>query len=203
MSEHGKITPNAPTIPLNDLSILDAGALLRAGTISAKDLAKDALARIGALDDKLNSFITLTTDRALADADAADADFAKGIDKGPMQGIPYALKDIFNTAGIRTTCHSKLLQDHVPTSDCVVAEKLRSGGGVLIGKTATHEFAFGGPSLTCRSRPRATRGTPTIFLAGRPRGRGLRWLPGSCAWRWGRTRAVPSVARRPIVALWG
>ena len=58
MSEHGKITPNAPTIPLNDLSILDAGALLRAGTISAKDLAKDALARIGALDDKLNSFIT-------------------------------------------------------------------------------------------------------------------------------------------------
>ncbi|MBR3369487.1 MAG: amidase [Rhodobacteraceae bacterium] len=172
MSEHGKITPNAPTIPLNDLSILDAGALLRAGTISAKDLAKDALARIGALDDKLNSFITLTTDRALADADAADADFANGIDKGPMQGIPYALKDIFNTAGIRTTCHSKLLQDHVPTSDCVVAEKLRSGGGVLIGKTATHEFAFGGPSFDLPFPPARNPWNPDHIPGGSSSGSG-------------------------------
>lgn len=147
MPENHKQTTDTPDAALNDLSIVEAGMLLRRGSISAKSLAEDALARIGALDDRLNSFITVTSDRALADAEAADADFANGIDRGPMQGIPYALKDIYNTAGIRTTCHSRLLQDHVPVSDCVVADKLRSGGGVLIGKTATHEFAFGGPSF--------------------------------------------------------
>lgn len=132
---------------LNDLSIVEVGAMLRSGAVTARALAEDALARIGALDGQLNSFITVTQDRALADADAADADFAKGVDKGPMHGIPYALKDIYDTGGIRTTCHSKLLQDNIPATDCVVAEKLSTGGGVLLGKTATHEFAFGGPSF--------------------------------------------------------
>ena len=70
-----------------------------------------------------------------------------GGDWGPMHGIPYALKDIYDTAGIRTTCHSKLRLDVVPDADCVVAAKLAEAGGVLIGKLATHEFAIGGPSF--------------------------------------------------------
>lgn len=77
----------------------------------------------------------------------ADAELAAGTDHGPMHGIPYALKDIYDTAGIRTTCHSKLLIDNVPGRDSVVAAKLASGGGVLLGKLATHEFAMGGPSF--------------------------------------------------------
>lgn len=141
------LLPELSSTALNDLSIVEAGTMLRSGAVTARALAEDALARIGALDAMLNSFITVTQDRALADADAADADFAKGIDKGPMQGIPYALKDIYDTGGIRTTCHSKLLENNIPATDSVVAEKLSVGGGVLLGKTATHEFAFGGPSF--------------------------------------------------------
>jgi aspartyl-tRNA(Asn)/glutamyl-tRNA(Gln) amidotransferase subunit A len=133
--------------PLHELSIAEAGAMLRAGTLTARALTEDALARIAAIDPAIDSFITVTAERALADADAADAAFAAGIDKGPMQGIPYALKDIYFTKGIRSTCHSKLLVDNVPTEDCVVEQKFKAGGAVLLGKVATHEFAFGGPSF--------------------------------------------------------
>lgn len=89
----------------------------------------------------------VTRERALADADRADRERKSGIDRGPMHGIPYALKDIYATAGIRTTCHSKLLLDNVPAADCVVEAKFKAGGAVLLGKLATHEFAIGGPSF--------------------------------------------------------
>ena len=89
----------------------------------------------------------VTRERALADAERADRELAAGIDKGPMHGIPYGLKDIYDTAGIRTTCHSKLLVDNVPREDSVVEAKLKAGGAVLLGKLATHEFAIGGPSF--------------------------------------------------------
>ena len=89
----------------------------------------------------------MTADRARADAAAADVAFAKGIDNGPMQGVPYALKDIYDTAGIRSTCHSKLRLDHVPAADSVVESKFKAQGAVLLGKLATHEFALGGPSF--------------------------------------------------------
>ncbi len=133
--------------PLYELSIAEAGRALRDGSVTSVALTEDALGRIEAIDGKLDSFITVTADRAHADAAAADADFARGVDKGPMQGIPYGLKDIYNTAGICTTCHSKLRVDVVPDADSVVAAKLKAAGGVLLGKLATHEFALGGPSF--------------------------------------------------------
>src|SRR5882724_687396 len=111
--------------PLHELSIAEAGRALRAGTLSSVALTQHALSRIGALDPLIHAFVLITKERAL----------------------PYALKDIYNTAGIRTTCHSKLLLDHVPREDSVVEAKLRAGGAVLLGKLATHEFAFGGPSF--------------------------------------------------------
>lgn len=166
------VITDRPDTALNELSILEAGAQLRNGAVTARALAEDALARISAGDEMLHSFITVTKERALADADAADADFAKGIDKGPMQGIPYALKDIYDTADIRTTCHSKLLQDNVPASDCVVAEKLRAGGGVLLGKTATHEFAFGGPSFDLPFPPARNPWNPEHIPGGSSSGSG-------------------------------
>ncbi len=137
----------AATEPLHTLSIAEAGARLRAGTLTSTALTRDALARIAAIDGALDSFLLVTTERALADAAAADADFKAGIDKGPLHGIPYGLKDIYDTAGIRTTCHSKLRVDNVPSADSVVAARLKDGGGVLLGKLATHEFAIGGPSF--------------------------------------------------------
>ena len=132
---------------LHELSIADAGGKLRAGEITSLALTEHALARIAAIDPKINAFITLTSERARADARAADADFSRGIDKGPLQGIPYGLKDIYDTAGIRTTCHSKLRVNNVPTLDSAVEEKFRAQGAVLLGKLATHEFALGGPSF--------------------------------------------------------
>jgi aspartyl-tRNA(Asn)/glutamyl-tRNA(Gln) amidotransferase subunit A len=132
---------------LFELSIAEAGRKLRDGSITSLALTEDALARIAAIDPALNSFITVTADRARADAAAADADFARGIDRGPMQGMPYALKDIYDTLGIRSTCHSKLRVDHVPAADSVVETKFKAQGGVLLGKLATHEFALGGPSF--------------------------------------------------------
>ncbi len=133
--------------PFHELSISDAGAALRQGKVTSLALTKHALARIKVLDPKINAFITVTKERALADAARADTELKAGHDHGPFLGIPYGLKDIYDTAGIRTTCHSKLRADVVPRHDSVVAAKLKQGGGVLLGKLATHEFAIGGPSF--------------------------------------------------------
>ena len=133
--------------PLNELSIAEAGKALRSGAVTSRALTEDALSRIATLDPAVHAFVLVTADRALADAEAADAAFATSTDHGPMQGIPYALKDIYGTAGIRTTAHSNLLRDNVPDEDSTVAAKLAAGGGVLLGKLGTFEFAIGGPSF--------------------------------------------------------
>jgi len=132
---------------LEDLSVAEAGRRLRAGTLTSEALTGHLLQRIEAWEPKLNAFITLTKDRALADAKRADAELAAGRDRGPLHGIPYGLKDIYDSEGIRSTCHSKLRQDIVPAADGFAAQRLRDGGGVLLGKLATHEFAIGGPSF--------------------------------------------------------
>ena len=129
------------------ISIAEAGRQLRSGATSSVALTEAALARIASHDPALNAFVLLTRDRAMEDARRADAELASGRDRGPMHGIPHALKDIYATAGIRTTCHSKLRLDVVPEVDSVVAAKFAEGGAVLLGKLATHEFAIGGPSF--------------------------------------------------------
>lgn len=129
------------------LSIAEAGRELRAGGLTSRALTRAALERIATLDPEVHAFIRITERRALADAERADEELARGQDRGPLHGIPYALKDIFDTAGIATTCHSKLRLGHVPARDSAVAERLAAAGGVLLGKLATHEFALGGPSF--------------------------------------------------------
>jgi len=157
---------------LHDYSIAEAGALLRSGKLTSTALTEHALDRIKTVDPKISSFITLTADAALRDAAAADADFAKGVDKGPMQGIPHALKDIYGTAGIRTTCHSKLLLDNVPKEDSVVAAKFKAQGAVLLGKLATHEFALGGPSFDLPFPPARNPWNPAHMPGGSSSGSG-------------------------------
>jgi aspartyl-tRNA(Asn)/glutamyl-tRNA(Gln) amidotransferase subunit A len=109
--------------------------------------AKAAIARINAVDHLLDAFITVTPARALAEARIVEARLAEGEAPGLLSGVPYALKDIYDTAGIRTTCHSRLREEHMPAADCQVAERLRLAGALLVGKTGTHEFAIGGPSF--------------------------------------------------------
>jgi aspartyl-tRNA(Asn)/glutamyl-tRNA(Gln) amidotransferase subunit A len=128
------------------LTIAEAARLIAARRLSPVELTNACLDRIAALDDQLDSFVTLTAQRARADAAAAETAIAADGPRGPMHGIPYCLKDIYDTAGIRTTAQSKLLADNVPTRDAACQAKLAAAGGVLLGKTATWEFAHGGPS---------------------------------------------------------
>jgi aspartyl-tRNA(Asn)/glutamyl-tRNA(Gln) amidotransferase subunit A len=154
------------------LSIAEAGRAIRSGATTSVALTEQALGAAAATQPRLNAFITITADRALADARQADAAFAIGQDAGPLQGIPYALKDIYDTAGIRTTCHSKLRQDIIPASDSVVAAKLAAAGGVLIGKLATHEFAIGGPSFDLPWPPARNPWNTEHFTGGSSSGSG-------------------------------
>src|SRR5438477_4823977 len=160
------------TKALHDYSIAEAGALLRGGAITSMALTEHALDRITSIDPVISAFITLTRESALADAAAADANFANGIDKGPMQGIPHALKDIYATAGIRTTCHSKLLLDNIPKQDSAVAAKFKAQGAVLLGKLATHEFALGGPSFDLPFPPARNPWNPDHVPGGSSSGSG-------------------------------
>jgi aspartyl-tRNA(Asn)/glutamyl-tRNA(Gln) amidotransferase subunit A len=116
---------------------------LRNKKISSVELTRQSLSRISQLNPSLNAFVTVTEDHALKSAAIADAELAAGHDRGPLHGIPYALKDVFSTRGIRTTCGSKIFKDHVPDHDCAVAEKLAAAGAVLVGKTGLHELAYG------------------------------------------------------------
>jgi aspartyl-tRNA(Asn)/glutamyl-tRNA(Gln) amidotransferase subunit A len=121
-------------------SIAELGRELRNGSTSALVLAEAALARI-AKDQRLNAFVTITAERALAEAEAADSDMQRGIDHGPMHGIPYAAKELFDVAGLATTGQSKL---PIPpaTADALVVARLKAAGAVLVGKTATYELAI-------------------------------------------------------------
>ena len=141
-----KQTREEPAGDLLSLTITELGNAMRRGALSPVKLAEACLDRIQRLNPKLDSFITLTPDRALADARRAESELARGIDRGAFHGIPYALKDNVDTAGILSSSHSKIYADRVPAEDATVAAKLREAGGVLIGKTATFEFAIGGPS---------------------------------------------------------
>jgi len=134
-------------IDLCYLTIAEAGACLRRKEFSAVELADACLDRIDAVDGKLHSFITLTADLALEQARQAQRELSGGSDRGPLQGIPIALKDLYMTKGVRTTCHSAVLQNWLPDYDATTTTKLRDAGTVLLGKLGMHEFAFGGPSV--------------------------------------------------------
>lgn len=125
------------------MNIEQAGAKLRAREISAVELAQESLRRIRQSQPVLNAFITVTEDLALEQARQADEELSRGMDRGPLHGIPYALKDLFKTRGIRTTAGSKIFADYIPDRDCEVYRKLTETGAVLMGKTGLHELAFG------------------------------------------------------------
>ncbi|MBI2686106.1 MAG: amidase [Acidobacteria bacterium] len=125
------------------MTIIEAGKALRAKTVSSRELTEQCLARIEAGNPKCNAFLTLVAEEALAAAERADRELAGGQDRGPLHGVPIALKDVFRTKGIRTTCGSLLFKDHVPDYDCAVAGRLAGAGAVMLGKTHMHELAYG------------------------------------------------------------
>jgi len=147
-------------------SIAEAAAAFRAGDLSPVELAQDSLRRIARLDPALHAFVAVTADRALADARASAARYRRGAPLGPLDGIPIAHKDIIETAGIETTCCSRIRAGHVPTEDATVAARLAAAGTVLLGKLTTHEFALGGPSFDLPTPPARNPWNPAHFTGG-------------------------------------
>ena len=123
-------------------------ARIKAGSVTSAELVNACLARIDIYNPKINAFITVTRDAAIAQARALDAEQRAGRSRGPLHGIPIALKDNIDTAGVRTTAASAVFDDRVPGEDAEVARRLAAAGAVVVGKANLHEFAFGGTSAT-------------------------------------------------------
>jgi aspartyl-tRNA(Asn)/glutamyl-tRNA(Gln) amidotransferase subunit A len=131
---------------MSDVALLPleaASTLIHTRRASSVDLVRACLDRITRHDRELGAFITLTSDGALDEAKRADADLANGVDRGPLHGIPIALKDLYDTAGVRTTGGSRIFADRVPERDGAVVERLRDAGAVFLGKLNLHEWALG------------------------------------------------------------
>src|SRR5713226_5505379 len=129
------------------LSLAEAAERIRRRGLSPVELTRALIERIERLDPGINAFLRFTPEAALDEARAAEAEISAGRYRGPMHGIPYALKDIIDYAGLPTTAHSKILIDNLANEDAFVAARLRAAGGIHLGKLSTHEFAIGGPSF--------------------------------------------------------
>jgi len=120
---------------------------LRQREISSVEITQECLGRIDRLNPSLNALITVTAESALAEARRAEAEILGGEWRGPLHGVPVALKDLIDTAGVRTTAASALYKDRVPDRDAEIVRRLRQAGAVIVGKNNLHEFAYGGSSV--------------------------------------------------------
>ena len=154
------------------LTIAEAGALIARRELSPVELVQSRLTRIERLDGKLHSFIRVLGDEALAAARSAEAEIIAGRSRGPLHGIPIGLKDIYETKGVPTTGHSKVMIDHVPLRDATVVQRFSEAGAIVLGKLATHEFAFGGPSFDLPWPPARNPWDTTRFTGGSSSGTG-------------------------------
>ena len=154
------------------LTIAEAGALIARHDLSPVEAVQSRLSRIERLDGKLNSFIRVLGEEALAAARSAEAEIMAGRKRGPMHGIPIGLKDIYETKGVPTTGHSKVMIDHVPRDDATSVRRLTEAGAIVIGKLATHEFAFGGPSFDLPWPPARNPWDTSRFTGGSSSGTG-------------------------------
>jgi aspartyl-tRNA(Asn)/glutamyl-tRNA(Gln) amidotransferase subunit A len=128
------------------LSIAETGPLLKSQQLSPVELTNAFLDRIEAIDSRIHSFVLVTREEALRQAKAVEREIASNRYRGPMHGIPIGLKDLIETAAIRTTAHSKVLIDHIPAEDATAVSRLKNAGAVLLGKLGCLEFAHGSPS---------------------------------------------------------
>lgn len=153
-------------------TLAEAGRRIAAGEISPVELTEAALARAAALNDRLCAFIEITANRAREAARRAEREIAGGRRRGPLHGIPYGLKDIYDAKGLRTTAHSRVLIDNVAAEDAFTTARLEAAGMVLIGKLATHEFATGGPAWDLPFPPARNPWNTDHFTGGSSSGSG-------------------------------
>jgi aspartyl-tRNA(Asn)/glutamyl-tRNA(Gln) amidotransferase subunit A len=157
---------------LNDLTLAEAAALIATRKLSPVDYTRALLARTDALEPQLNAYITRTSEAAMEAARAAEAEISRRNYRGPLHGIPFAVKDIYDTAGVLTSGHSRTCIDRVPSRDATAVAKLRAAGAVLLGKLATHEFAHGGPSFDLPWPPARNPWNTAHFTGGSSSGSG-------------------------------
>src|SRR5712692_2431706 len=132
---------------LHDLSIAELARLIAARKLSPVELVEALIRRVELYDAQTRAFITRTFELARQQARRAEAEIAAGEPRGPLHGIPFGLKDIYDTAGILTSAHSRIFRDRIPSEDATTTAKLYEAGAVLLGKLSTHEMAHAGPSF--------------------------------------------------------
>ncbi len=143
-----------------------AARAFAARSLSPVELVRALLGRAEALDPRLNAYIRLDADAALAASRTAEADILAGRVRGPLHGVPVGIKDIIDVAGLPTTCHSRLLLENVAPADAAVVARLRQAGAIIMGKLATHEFAIGGPSFDLPFPPARNPWNPACHPGG-------------------------------------
>ncbi|HEX3738462.1 MAG TPA: amidase [Terriglobales bacterium] len=161
-------------------SIAETAEQLRRKEISPVEVVRECLAAIDRLNPTLNAFITVTAESALADAKKAEQEIQSGNWRGPLHGIPVGLKDLIDTAGVRTTAASAVFRDRIPTGDADVIKKLKKAGAVIVGKQNLHEFAYGGSSLISHYGPVRNPVNPEFIAGGSSGGSAAAVASGMC-----------------------
>jgi aspartyl-tRNA(Asn)/glutamyl-tRNA(Gln) amidotransferase subunit A len=170
---------------LRDWTIESAGAAFRSAELSPVALTEMTLAAIEELNPQLNAYLTVLAESARAEARAAEAAFKRGEDRGPLQGIPIALKDLYDVAGVRTTAGSIILADNIAAADSAVTERLRAGGAVLLGKLHLHEWATGVTSINPHFGPCRNPWDPARIPGGSSGGSAAALAAGLCLGSYG------------------
>ena len=162
------------------LTLAEAGREIAAKRLSPVELTQALLKSVYALNPTLNAYITITAESALQEAREAEAEIARGEYRGPLHGVPIALKDLYTMAGVRTTGGSKILSDWVPEEDCTVVSKLKEAGAVFLGKLNMHEFAYGISNVNPHYGPARNPWDPERITGGSSGGSGAATAAGMC-----------------------
>ena len=168
------------TTGLHYLSLHELAGRIQSKDVSSAEVTSALLERIERLNPKLNAYITVMAESALADARAADDEIAAGSYRGPLHGVPVGVKDLCATKGVRTTAGSKIMADNVPDEDAAVIRKLREAGAVIIGKTHMHEFAFGATGVNDHYGPARNPWDTERITGGSSSGSGAAVAAGLC-----------------------
>jgi len=161
-------------------SITEASELVRSRDVSPVELVRECLEKIDALNPELNAFITVTAESALQEATQAEAEIRSGKWRGRLHGIPVGLKDLIDTAGVRTTAASAVFENRVPSKDAEVVKKLRAAGAIIVGKQNLHEFAYGGSSMISHYGPVRNPANPEHVAGGSSGGSAAAVVSGMC-----------------------
>jgi aspartyl-tRNA(Asn)/glutamyl-tRNA(Gln) amidotransferase subunit A len=193
------------------LSLVEAAGQIRTGELSPVELARECLVRIERLNPALNAFITVTPELALEQARQAETEIIAGDWRGPLHGIPIALKDLIDVAGVRTTAASNQFRNRIANEDAAIAARLRRVGAVIVGKTNLHEFAFGGSGLVSAFGPARNPWDTQRITGGSSSGSAAAVAAGMCVAAIGTDTAgsvrIPAalcgvVGHRPSAGVW-